>query len=165
MGPDFILTYKSTDIFSPFDSRHAFFFLICGRESLYHIRSTSKDLLRLTLFWYKPLSFSCGNYVTWHQAQFSFRFVNHKHSGGQGETKREPDTNLLPPTFLIDWYLLNQLTKITSVACFFSMQIFHTWENCRLAEVKNSFSLLCHCVPPQRKSLSSNQQKGNNTLK
>ena len=29
----------------------------------------------------------------------------------------------------------------------------------------NSYSLLCHCVPPQRKRLSSNQQKGNNTLK
>ena len=28
-----------------------------------------------------------------------------------------------------------------------------------------SISLLCHCVPPQRKRLSSNQQKGNNTLK
>ena len=26
MGPDFILTYYSTDIFSPFESRHAFFF-------------------------------------------------------------------------------------------------------------------------------------------
>ena len=25
MGPDFILTYYPTDIFSPFDSRHAFF--------------------------------------------------------------------------------------------------------------------------------------------
>ena len=29
----------------------------------------------------------------------------------------------------------------------------------------NIISLLCHCVPPQRKRLSSNQQKGNNTLK
>ena len=28
-----------------------------------------------------------------------------------------------------------------------------------------SHSLLCHCVPPQRKRLSSNQQKGNNTVK
>ena len=35
-----------------------------------------------------------------------------------------------------------------------------------LDAVKNYFfSLLCHCVPPQRKRLSSNQQKGNNTLK
>ena len=50
MGPDFILTYYSTDIFSPFKSRHAFFFLICGRESSYRFRSASKDLLRLTLF-------------------------------------------------------------------------------------------------------------------
>ena len=43
----------------------------------------------------------------------------------------------LPPTFLIDWCLLNQPTKIASVACFFSMQIFHTWKNCRLADLKN----------------------------
>ena len=43
---------------------------------------------------------------------------------------------------LIDWHLLNQPTKITSVACFFTMQIFHTWENYRLADLKNSFYLL-----------------------
>ena len=36
--------------------------------------------------------------------------------------------NLLP-TFLIDWHLPNQPTKITSVACFSSVQIFHEWEN------------------------------------
>ena len=30
---------------------------------------------------------------------------------------------------------------------------------------RKDFSLLCHCVPPQRKRLSSNQQKDNNTLK
>ena len=68
------------------------------------------------------------------------------HSGGQGETKREPDykrfTKRLPPTFLIDWHLSNQSTKITSVACFSSMQIFHAWEKCRLADLKNSFYLL-----------------------
>ena len=46
------------------------------------------------------------------------------------------------PTFLIDWHLLNQPTKITSLACFFSMQIFRTWENCTLAGIKNSFYLL-----------------------
>ena len=37
----------------------------------------------------------------------------------------KPSTKRLPPTFLIDWHLLNQPTKITSVACFSSMQIFH----------------------------------------
>ena len=71
------------------------------------------------------------------------------HSGGHGETKREPDTawykpstKRLPPTFLIDLHLPNQPTKITSVACFSSMQIFHAWEKCRLANLKNSFYLL-----------------------
>ena len=63
-------------IFFPFWIASCLFFLICGRESLYHFRRASKDLLRLTLFWFKPLSFSYGNYVTWDQAQFSFRFVN-----------------------------------------------------------------------------------------
>ena len=33
-------------------------------------------------------------------------------------------------------------TKITSVACFSTMQIFHAWEKCRLADLKNSFYLL-----------------------
>ena len=63
------------------------------------------------------------------------------HSGGLNETKREPDTNL-PPTFLIDWNLPNQPNKITSVACFSNMQIFHACEKCRLADLKNSFYLL-----------------------
>ena len=77
MGPDFILTYYSTDFSSSFESGHAFFFfLICGRKSSYHFRSASKDLLRLTLFWYKADPISYGNYVNWDQAQFSFRFVN-----------------------------------------------------------------------------------------
>ena len=38
--------------------------------------------------------------------------------------------------------MLNQPTKITSVACFFSMQIFNTWENCRVADLKNSLYFL-----------------------
>ena len=68
------------------------------------------------------------NIITWNQALFSFRFENHIPAGMQGETKREPDTGKpstkrLPPTFLIDWHLPNQPTKITSVACFSSMQI------------------------------------------
>ena len=144
MGPDFILTYYSTDFFSPFESRHAFFFLICGRESSYHFRSASKDLLRLTLFWYKPLSFSYGNYVTWDQAQFSFRSVNNILPGKakRKESLIQTFYETSAPTFLIDWHLLNQPTKITSVACFSSMQIFHAWEKCRLADLKNSFYLL-----------------------
>ena len=54
----------------------------------------------------------------------------------------KPSTKRLPPTFLIDWHLPNQPTKITSVACFSSMQIFHAWEKCRMADLKNSFYLL-----------------------
>ena len=54
----------------------------------------------------------------------------------------KPSTKRLPPTFLTDWHLPNQPTKITSVACFSSMQIFHAWEKCRLADLKNSFYLL-----------------------
>ena len=54
----------------------------------------------------------------------------------------KPSTKRLPPTFLIDWHLPNQPTKITSVACFFSMQIFHTWEKCRLADLKKILNLL-----------------------
>ena len=34
-----------------------------------------------------------GKWITWDQALFSFRFWK-LHSGGQDETKREPDTNL-----------------------------------------------------------------------
>ena len=33
MGPDFTLTYYSTDIFSPFESRHAFFFFKFADEN------------------------------------------------------------------------------------------------------------------------------------
>ena len=54
----------------------------------------------------------------------------------------KPSTKRLPPTFLIDWHLPNQPTKITSVACFSSMQIFQAWEKCRLPDLKNSFYLL-----------------------
>ena len=42
-----------------------------------------------------------------------------------------------------DWLTFaKQPTKITSAACFSSMQIFHAWEKCRLADLKNSFYLL-----------------------
>ena len=78
--------------------------------------------------------------LTWDQDLFLFRFENIKHSGGQGWYK--PSAKRLPPTFLIDWLLPNQPTKTTPVPRFFSMQIFHTWEKCRLAVFKNSFYLL-----------------------
>ena len=83
--------------------------------------------------------------LTWDQAQFSFRFVKNM---PPGKAKRKESLiqtfyeTSAAHFFLIDWHLLNQPIKITSVACFFSMQIFHTWEKCRLADLKNSFSLL-----------------------
>ena len=43
---------------------------------------------------------------------------------GMAKRKDKPSTKRLPPTFLIDWHLPNQPIKITSVACFSSMQIF-----------------------------------------
>ena len=82
--------------------------------------------------------------LTWDQAQFSFRFVITFRRARRKENRTwyKPSTKRLPPTFLIDWHLPNQPTKPASVACFFSMQIFHTWEKCRLAVLKNSFYLL-----------------------
>ena len=44
-----------------------------------------------------------------------------------------------------DWLIFTESanqSNITSVACFFSMKIFHMWEKCRLAHLKNSFYLL-----------------------
>ena len=78
-------------------------------------------------------------FLTWDQAQFSFCFVKNIPAGKakRKESLIQAFTKCLPPTFLIDWCLLNQPTKIASVACFFSMQIFHTWINCRLADLKN----------------------------
>ena len=69
--------------------------------------------------------------VTWDQALFSFRFVNNVPVGmaKRKESLIQTFYERLPPTFLIDWHLPNQPTKITSVACFSSMQIFHTWKN------------------------------------
>ena len=62
-------------------------------------------------------------------------------------TKREPDTNLLRnvccPLFFIDWHLPNQPTNITSVACFISMQIYHTRDKSRLADLKIAFIFFC----------------------
>ena len=76
--------------------------------------------------------------LTWDQALFSFRFFSFYIPAGKAKRKESliPSTKRLPPTFLIDWLLPNQPTKITSVACFYCMQIFHTWEKCRLADLK-----------------------------
>ena len=76
--------------------------------------------------------------LTWDQAQFSFRFVITFRRARWNENRAwyKPSTKRLPPTFLIDWHLPNHPTKITAVACFSGMQIFHTWEKCRLAYLK-----------------------------
>ena len=68
--------------------------------------------------------------------------MEHKESTARRNEKRawyKPLTKCLPPTFLFDWHLPNQPIRITSVACFSSMQIFHAWEKCRLADLKNNF--------------------------
>ena len=69
MGSDFTLTYYSTDIFSPFESRHASFF----------------DLRTRILIW-KLCNLRSGSV---------FVSLCKKHSGEQGETKRQRDTNLI----------------------------------------------------------------------
>ena len=86
----------------------------------------------------------CSWSLTWDQALFSFHLENYI-PAGTAKRKRawyKPSVKRLPPTFLIDCHLPNQPTKITSVACFSSMQIFHAREKCRLADLKNSFYLL-----------------------
>ena len=99
-------------IFFPLLNRVMPPFSICGRESSYHFRRASKDLLRLTLLWYKPLSFSYGNYVTWDQAQFSFRFGNIAFWRARRNQKRawyKPSTKRLRPLFwLIDICWISQ---------------------------------------------------------
>ena len=55
-------------IFFPLLNRVMPLYLICGRESSYHFRAIIAEV--------DLVSFSYGIYVTWDQAQFSFRFVN-----------------------------------------------------------------------------------------
>ena len=54
------------------------------------------------------------------------------------------DHSSLSSTTAVQKWIISYILhiKITSVACFFSMQIFRTWENCTLADIKNSFYLL-----------------------
>ena len=77
-------------------------------------------------------------------SRFPFRFVITFRRARRNEKQSLilPRNVCLPPTLLIDWHLPNQPTKITSVVCFSSIQIFHAWEKCRLADLKNSFHLL-----------------------
>ena len=96
--------------------------------------------INFTVIWTARKLEACA-VVTWDQAQFSFRSVITFRRARRNENRAwyKPSTKRLPPTFLIGWHLLNQPTKITSVASFSSMQIFHAWEKCRLADLKNSF--------------------------
>ena len=75
--------------------------------------------------------------------------------------KREPDTTLLRnvccPLFLIDWHLPNQPTKITSVACFISMQIYHTRDKSRLADLKIAFIFFCLFFATNNKTVIQSQ--------
>ena len=97
----------------------------------------------------KPLS---SWNLTWDQALFSFRFENYIPSGKakRKESLIQTFYERLPPAFLIDWHLPNQPT----VACFSSMQIFHAWKKCRLADLKNSFYLVIkmHLVSGQQRA-------------
>ena len=79
-----------------------------------------------------------STHLPWDQALFSFRFENYIPAGKANEKRAwyKASTKRLPPTFLIDWHLPNKPAKITSVACFSGMQIFHAWEKCRLADLK-----------------------------
>ena len=74
--------------------------------------------------------------LTWDQALFSFLFLNKIPAGKPKrkesliQTFHETSSAQLFP---------NQPIKISSGDSFFSMQIFHTWEKCSLAHLKNSF--------------------------
>ena len=76
--------------------------------------------------------------LTWDQALFLFRFENYIPAG---KAKRKEsliqtfyETSAAP---FFDWLTFAEsANQITSVACFSSMQIFHAWEKCRLADFK-----------------------------
>ena len=93
MGPDFTLTYYSTDIFSPSESRHASFLNLRTRIliSLSECRQglAEVDLVFIQtsfLFLWKLCNLRSGSV---------FVSLCKKHSGEQGETKRQRDTNLI----------------------------------------------------------------------
>ena len=90
------------------------------------------------------VSKNINSFLTRDRALFSFHFENYIPAGKE-KRKESLIQNVYETSsahFLIDWHLPNQTTKITSVSCFFSMQIFHTREKCRLTALKNSFYLL-----------------------
>ena len=62
--------------------------------------------------------------------RFALKITFRRARRNENRSWYKPSTKRLPPTFLIDGHLPNQPTKTTSVACFFGMQIFHTWEKC-----------------------------------
>ena len=82
--------------------------------------------------------------LTWDQVQFSLRFVYYI---PVGTAKRKES---LIQTFyetsaahFFDWLTFAESANQNYFrSLFFSMQIFHTWENCTLADLKNSFYLL-----------------------
>ena len=124
----------------------------CMRESweTFHWSFTNLELLfvisvHFTLGFLKTgLAKISTHSVTWDRALFSFHFENYIPAGKE-KRKESLIQNVYETSsahFLIDWHLPNQTTKITSVTCFFSMQIFHTREKCRLTALKNSFYLL-----------------------
>ena len=93
MGSDFTLTYYSTDIFSPFESRHASFFdlrtriLISLSEGKQGLAEVHLVMIKTSfLFLWKLCNLRSGSV---------FVSLCKKHSGEQGETKRQPDTNLI----------------------------------------------------------------------
>ena len=83
--------------------------------------------------------------VTSDQTLFSFRFENYIPAN-----KAKRKENLIQTfyetsaTHFFDWWTFTEPANqiITSVACFSNMQIFHTWEKCGLADLKNCFYLL-----------------------
>ena len=93
MGSDFTLTYYSTDIFSPFESRHASFFdlrtriLISLSEGKQGLAEVHLVMIKTSfLFLWKLCNLRSGSV---------FVSLCKKHSGEQGETKRQRDTNLI----------------------------------------------------------------------
>ena len=92
------------------------------------------------------MSFSTysGTPLIW--SPYSFCFENYIPAGKAKQKESLVQTFYkMSSAHFFDWLIFaesaNQ-SNITSVACFFSMKIFHTWGKCRLAHLKNSFYLL-----------------------
>ena len=110
---------------------------------------------------FQPPSLSCDSWdltmsgrVTWDQALFSFCFENYIPAG---KTKRKESLiqtfNEMSAAHFFDWLTFAESANQNYFRCLFSsMQIFHAWEKCRLADLKNSFYLLIkmHLVSGQQ---------------